>query len=48
MVERNSYSYGSILFWASNGGDGGIRAVVVTLFIGVDAGMVKVVYCCAS
>lgn len=48
MVERNSYSYGNILFWASNEGDEGIRAVVVALFIGVDADMVKVVGCCAS
>lgn len=48
MVERSSYSYGNILFWASNERDEGIRAVVVALFIGVDADMVKVVGCCES
>lgn len=48
MIERNSYPYGNILFWASNDGDGGARAGVVALFIGVDADMVKVVGCCAS
>lgn len=47
MVEGSSYSYGSILFWASNEGDGGVRAVVVAPFIGVDPDMVKVVGCCA-
>jgi hypothetical protein len=48
MIERNSYSYGNILLWASNDGAGGVLAVVVTLSIGVDADMVKVVGCCAS
>lgn len=48
MIERDSYSYGNILFWASNDGDGGVRAFVVAIFIGVDADMVKVIGCCAS
>lgn len=46
MVEKSSYSYGSILFWASNEGYGDVWVVVVIFFIGVDANMAKVVGCC--
>jgi hypothetical protein len=49
-VQRNSYSYGNILFCASSGE--GVRAISIALFIGANAdmgiGVVKVVGCCTS